>query len=283
MIFIKNNRSQFQNNVSWKSNSNSIIVPKNIKNEISTSDQNDIEKIVWPKTCEFKSKYKFKPNPIKHYRKQYTTAKSFSNSSMVGFLDKPGNYIVTDSSNCKTCGNLESQNISIHLLQNIDKHPQPGDWKYDSKQNKMICTGCNPQSLVIKPATTVIDKTYSSSNREYLYRKCRTFHQNAIKLKSNLNCTEPFQCNPVIQHTNKKYGTTGPVTSSSRITALKYGCNNQDKIKCYIRKTDYNDENFCGTGTLEECKKKYVQNPGCIGCKEETNKTIRRKRINILN
>ena len=284
MIFIKNNRSQFQKNESWKKQTNNVIISKNILNKSTNGSTNNIENMKWPTSCEFKAKYKFNPNPIKHYRKQYAPANSFSNPSIIGLLDKPGNYIVTNSLNCISCGNENAQNIHMHFLQDLDNYPKPGDWTYDENLNKMVCTACNPQSMVIKRATTVLNKNYSSSNREYLYQKCKTFDQNALQTKGDISCNKHiFGCNPVIQHTNKKYGTTGPITSSSRIVALKYGCSNPNNRRCVIRGTDFNDVNLCGNLSAEECKnrKEALQNPGCIGC--ITDNKIRRKRINILH
>ena len=204
MLFLSNNknRSQIQhyksnNQETWKNNSdnNSIIVAKNVYNETPNNSSNFTP---WPKTCQNRQKYKFNPNPIKHYRKQYTNTSSlnnnhsFSNNSMIGFLDKPGNYIVTNSNNCKNCGDQTSQNLHITLFNNNvnnNKSPQIGDWSYDSSKNKMVCIGCNPQSMVIKRATTVIEPTYSTSNKEYLYKKCKTYTQNyliLLKIPQNL-------------------------------------------------------------------------------------------------
>ena len=284
MIFIKNNRSQFQKNESWKTKTNNIIVTKNILNNQSTSSPNNIENMKWPENCELKSKYNFKPNPIKHYRKQYAPANSFSNSSMIGFLDKPGNYIVTQSDNCINCGDENAQNINIHFLKDLDIYPNSNDWSYDNNLNNMVCTACNPQSMVIKTANSVLDKNYSTSNREYLYKKCKTFDQNALQTKSDISCNNHnFGCNPIIKNSNKKYGTTGPISSSSRITSLKYGCSNPNNRRCVIRQTDFNDKNLCGSLSREECKnrKEALQNPGCVGCIVDNK--IRRKRINILH
>lgn len=281
MFFLKNNRSQIQGNVSWKETTNSVLVPKNVKN-YSTTSSNNIESLVWPRNCELKAKYKFNPNPINHYRKQYVPANSFSNNSFIGFLDKPGNYIVTDSSNCKTCANENSQNIHLHILHNRDIYPNSGDWYYDTCLNRMVCTGCNPQSLIIKPSRTILDKNYSSSNKEYLYKKCKTFDQNYIK--SDVSCNNHnFGCNSIIKYSNINYQNNGPVTSSSRITSLKYGCSNPNNRRCVIRRTGINDNNLCGDLSQEECnnRNQALQNPGCVGC--ITDNRIRRKRINILH
>tara|TARA_B100000902_G_C27265817_1_gene893441 strand:- start:543 stop:1445 length:903 start_codon:yes stop_codon:yes gene_type:complete len=299
MLFLSNNKNRTQlqpyksnNQETWKgeSNNNSIIVAKNVYNEIPNNSSNFTP---WPKNCQSKQKYKFNANPIRHYRKQYTTAVSFSNNSMIGFLDKPGNYIVTNSNDCKNCGEKSSQNINITLFNNTEndnKSPQPGDWSYDSSKNKMNCIGCNPQSMVIKRATTVIEPTYCASNKEYLYKKCKTVTQNLPNFVENstqfdgegtmttASCNkDSFNCKITFNPSNQKYKTQGPITSSSRISALKYACNDETNKKCYKngihQKCETNDK---------DCKTKLelLQSKACYGCLND--KKLRRKRINIL-
>ena len=53
-------------------NNNSIIVAKNVYNETPNNSSNFTP---WPKTCQSRQKYKFNPNPIKHYRKQHFNIK----------------------------------------------------------------------------------------------------------------------------------------------------------------------------------------------------------------
>ena len=301
MLFLSNNKNRTQlqpykskNQETWKnaSNNNTIIVAKNVYNETPNNSSNFTP---WPKTCQSKQKYKFNANPIKHYRKQYTNASSvsnnsMSNNSMIGFLDKPGNYIVTKSNHCKDCGEQSSQNIHITLFNNDEKTPQVGDWSYDYSKNKMNCIGCNPQSMVIKRATTVIEQTYCTSNKEYLYKKCKTFTQNLPNFVENStkfdgdgtmtseSCNkDTFNCKITFNPSNQKYKTQGPITSSSRISALKYACNDETNKKCY--KNGIN--NKCETND-KDCKTKLelLQSNACYGCLND--KKLRRKRINIL-
>ncbi len=294
MLFLNSNKNRQKTQVykTWKNetNNNSIIVAKNVYNDTPNSSSNFTP---WPKTCQSRQKYKFNPNPIKHYRKQYTTADSFSNNSMIGFLDKPGNYIVTNSNNCENCAEEKSQNIHITLFNNTindNKPPQIGDWSYDSSKNKMVCTGCNPQSMVIKRATTVIEPTYCTSNKEYLYKKCKTYTQNlpsfvenSTKFDTNGMMTteacnkDTFNCKITFNPSNKKYQTQGPISSSSRISALKYSCNDETNKKCY--KNGINEK--CTTND-KDCKTKLelLQSNACYGCVND--KKLRRKRINIL-
>ena len=77
------------------------------------------------------------------------------------------------------------------------------------------------------------------------------------------NC-DTNNCKITFNPSNKKYQVQGSITSSARITALKYGCS--DEKRCFIKDTDYNNKNYLN------------DNNSFICCKEK----LRRKRINIL-
>jgi hypothetical protein len=258
---------------SWKDTTNNVvtIIPKNIKNDNATNSSNYIP---WNEDCPIK-KYKFNANPIKHYRKQYTNINSssstYSKLSLIGVLDKPGGTIHSKL-NENDCTSL-AQNSNLNILTNFD-----------------ILTDCTsdlcPAALVIKRATTVLDEDYSSSAREYLYKKCKTFNQNLPSQQES--GTQTRLCNNVTtcvtyNPSNKKFQTQGPVSSSSRTHSLKYGyIDNMSCIKCNKRATI---NNCPSTMSLQQCAslKNLLNNPTpvCIGCINEPN-TIRRKRINIL-
>jgi hypothetical protein len=176
--------------------------------------------------------------------------------------------------------------------------PQISDKIYDSSLNRTICIASNPQSLVIKRANTKLDNNYCSSQKEYIYKKCKSFEQN---LPSNNNITinngtftncDSDGCKTTFNPSNRRYQVQGPVTSSSRIASLKYGCNNwidnkrTSNTKCQIN-NDYNNPNLCPRNlTITECEEykknnKILSRPQCIGCPNDS-QTIRRKRINIL-
>lgn len=263
---------------SWKdlTNNKVTIIPKNIKNNNPTTS---INYTPWPEDCAVK-KYKFHANPIKHYRKQYTNVNSrgstFSRLSLIGALDKPGGIINSqiNENNCDELKNNSNMNILTHF--NVF------DIKNDC--NADLC----PSALVIKRATTVLSNKYSSSHREYIYNKCKTFNQNLPAQYSDLNITNgtiTTDCNGIIScvsfnPSNKKFQTQGPVSSSARTHSLKYDC--VDGSSCNKKVTIAN----CPTNiSREECAslKKLLNNPTpvCVGCINDPSK-IRRKRINIL-
>lgn len=282
------NQLQPYNNHSWKSeiNNNITIVPKNIKNNVSS---NSNPCIPWNINCPVK-KYKFNANPIKHYRKQYVNIdaknNTFSNLSLIGSMDKPGNNIVTPNFNNNDCS-LTNLNMLTYLHNNIDCVNVSSDKLYDATLNKVICSSLHPSALVIKSANTNLSNNYSSSHREYLHNKCKTFNQN-LPINNDINNnngTTTLDCNGKISCTtynpsNKKFQHQGPVSSSARTYSLKYGC--KDGGSCNVAS---NINNCPPNMSLQECNALKLllksPNPVCYGCINEPTQ-IRRKRINIL-
>lgn len=279
---------------SWKGDGSSdgknILIAKNVLNDGFTNINNIND------CC---SKYKFKANPIKHYRKQYvpTNSGSFSNNSYIGLTDKPGSYIISN----EACDSGNNTNMYVHIMGLNDQCIiNNTDKLYDPSLNRTICIASNQQSLVIKRANTKLDDKYCSSHKEYIYKKCKTFQQNLPSNTDNNSvnngtftsetCNKDFNnCRTTFNPSNRRYQVQGPVTSSSRIASLKYGCNNwkdnqpTSGTKCQIY-NDYNNPNLCPSNiTKKECssRRNILSRPHCIGCPND-DKTIRRKRINIL-
>ena len=282
----------------WKEgiNNNSLRDGKNIfiaKNILNDSSNNSNNCIPWGDcTGGTRTKYKFNANPLKHYRKQYVLNNNynFSNNSYIGILDKPGNYIVSDSS----CDSSNNTNMYIHIM-NLNDQCSPGlnDSKYDPSLNRMTCVAVNPQSLIIKRANTNLDNAYCSSHKDYIYKKCKTFTQN-LPLNNDIgvnndtftNCyssrdnINKINCKTTFNPSNIRYQVQGSVTSSCRTTSLKYGCNQwinnkpTNNTKCNI----YHNSN---NSNIHSHDRNILSN-NCIGC-PGNNETIRRKRINILS
>lgn len=263
-------------------NNNVTIVPKIIQNETPTN--NNIY-TPWTPDCAIK-KYKFNANPIRHYRKQYVnannnTATTFSNLSLIGSLDKPGVNIVTNANTPNS--NSINCNLSIYtyLEKDIDCKTLIEDKFYDPSLNKMICTSFNPSALVIKTASTNLSNNYASSHKEYLYNKNRTFNQN-LPLTSisgdivnngtiiSTNYDGETICR-TFNPSNKKFQCQGPVSSSARISSLKYSCD--DSVQC--KKT------YANSLYINDPSNKNKVSPACIGCNNDPS-TLRRRRINIL-
>tara|TARA_Y100000816_G_scaffold251765_1_gene202416 strand:+ start:1076 stop:1852 length:777 start_codon:yes stop_codon:yes gene_type:complete len=208
------------------------------------------------------NKIPFKPNPINHYRKQYqSTSKTFNNSNVIGIFDKPGNFITSNLENTE-CSNPSTCSSSLKLY--VNKNYLKNGINYDGSSN-IVCT----QSLIIKPSTTVLDKNYSTTNKELLYKKCKTFNQNLpLNDISNNYCTNDisnslcYSKHITYNPSNTRYQVQGPITSSAKIVALKYGCN---KIK------DGKPINSCKLRTYDLSNNVLINannnNPACIGNK----------------
>ena len=239
---------------SWKQQTNIVVIPKNVSNKNSGNTNANCSN-----NC-------FKAHPMKHYRKQLTTttgSTSYSRNSLIGSLDKPGNNIVTIKKNKdltseldELCDNKILLHQNIHIFKSNDCQNSSSDKFYEASLNKMVCVGLSPPALVLKPATTNLSKNYSSSNKEYLYKKCKTFDQNSMfhyTENSNTNnfdkgvnyvSNKPnntFNCCNTIGYSNYKYKTQGPISSSARTFAKKYQtCDNKKICNSALLKTDYN-------------------------------------------
>jgi hypothetical protein len=269
---------------SWKDDSNmrKVIVAKNVKNSNLTTDinanciTNPIEGT--KKNFCSKANNNFKAQPINHYRKQYISSTSTTNNSFIGSLDKPGNNIFTLLSKDQLQDNSFNSICQQYLINNtnnncLDLFKDLNAYKYRG-------------SSIIKTATTVLDPSYCSSHKELLYKKCKTFNQN-LPLNNDIDISngttlsskclsDQFNCRTTFNPSNKRYQVQGPISSSSRIAALRYDAgskqvNGKAVRQCLLRKTDYNNPNFCPTNlTLEECKnqkeKNNLNHPLCITC-----------------
>ncbi len=247
--------------VSWKNNINnkSIVVSKNVKNDIPDT----------VKDC--KNNCQFIANPIKHYRKQYTnlntSVNGFSNQSYIGSLDKPGGTIISIAD----CDNFYQKGYDYILdLNNVT---------------------CKDNCFKIKSATTIIDSNYCVSNKELLRKKCKTFNQNLPLTTFNTNltsypeCSIINNCTPIFRPSNNKYQVQGPISSSSRIAAIKYCAQDVDSRRCYLPTTDYN--RFGTTAHNKSSSSDIFNNlaimPNCKRCGSENDgKSKKYSNIRIL-
>tara|TARA_B100001769_G_C22111556_1_gene601449 strand:- start:1590 stop:2357 length:768 start_codon:yes stop_codon:yes gene_type:complete len=241
-----NNRAYYYNSeseaiVKWKGleDNKKIIVSKNVKNDIPTSDNNPAES---GSNC-------FKANPIKHYRKQYIDLDSnksgISKQSYIGNLDKPGSIIISkylNSNNCENLNILQKGNINILNTNNSNN--------------------CNKNCNIIKPSlghSVKIENKYSTTHKELLKKKCKTFNQNLpLNGSNNINCIEN-NCKIIYEPSNKKYHTQGAVSSSNRIATIRYCAQDLDSKRCKIAMTDYNKKENLSLDKCD-CKTKKKSN-----------------------
>ena len=208
--------TQLQKYKSWKDiNNNKTIVNTKVVKNTSTSSISNLQ--VEKNKCVL-HKSQFRAKPIKHYRRVYDDNNSTSNMSMIGTLDNPINSVLTTSESSNLCINKNFEYVLINKTCDND-----------------LCSA----NLRIKPASTNIDNNYCSTNKEYLYKKCKTYQQNIYDFNKN-KCTQNNDCSNVVKYSNKKYMMNEPMTSSARIANIKHQtCLGKDVV-CSNNKI-YND------------------------------------------
>jgi len=220
----------------------------------------------------------FKARPIKHWRKQLTPRLDANGNALsgvngrqagiVGYMGVPGSTSIlgTDPNNPNSCSSAplpctkSSTVLSDNILRPVDDqiYGTSADKIYDSLNNRTVCIACNPQNNVIKPATTILSKTYYSDRKAYLQSRCLLYDQrlsgnrlagvtyfdnngnellpdetNDVEQRAAENClscgTAATAIAPIVyKPSNAQYATQGAVDSSSRIARLKYNTINKN-------------------------------------------------------
>ena len=140
-----------------------------LKNNTKTKNNVIVSKYVPPPIIsdvpEVAKNSKNKRNPIRHYRRQLTVDPNDFNSNIQSKIvgnqfNLPGKAIITNSKDdCTTCDNDENTLFFKELIYPNNEKYLEGI--YDSSLNK--CIACNPETNVIKTASTNLDKTYCCS------------------------------------------------------------------------------------------------------------------------
>ena len=197
--------------ISWKSASTNSVVPSFSRPVLTVSGP------------------LFKANPIKHWRKQLIpTENSGGLRAGVGIpFNVPGGSSYLGDTTTNTSCLLNTTEDSVGIKENIVRFNNtiftslPSDKFYDISNNKMVCVACNPETMIIKPATTILSKKYYTDTKGYMKSRGVSFNQN---LTVNPNCS-PEQCTsinqPVYNPSNTTFSKQGAVDSSSRIALLK--------------------------------------------------------------
>ena len=99
----------------------------------------------------------FKPNPIKHWRKQLFSNYQSKSSPTINNLETPNNYVVSE----------DNTNV---LYTNIISTTKC-DGVYADGQ-------CRGGTNNIRRTSTILKPNYFSSTKQYLQKRCKTFEQN---------------------------------------------------------------------------------------------------------
>ena len=182
------------------------IIPKNSR-PFTNVDGNTI-----------KGSYFSSPNPIKHWRKQLLPYyKSSSLKIPIYLVENPSNINVLNLNNTENiCNDIVEQVISLSTC--------------DGNKKENTCTGGT--NHIRRSGSTLYNKNYCSSTRQYLQKKCKTFEQNMmvgkpIDIDKNLfnttisiNSDNKINCVTYKQN-NKTFNTINSVVSSNYVSKKK--------------------------------------------------------------
>lgn len=163
----------------------------------------------------------FKPNPIKHWRKQlkpyYKTASSKQVS--INMIDAPGSLVhINNNDPVCSVNNYQLLKENINLLSECDGIKNTID-------GKVKCSGGT--NHVTRSASTNISKKYHVSHAKYLQSKCKTYEKNLmLGEKINENTYNPISCNSALMNckkpiiykpSNRSFQQQGGVSASAKI------------------------------------------------------------------
>lgn len=174
----------------------------------------------------------FAARPLKHWRKQYETTVGYSRAATGMPMDRPGGLVPVASPaiECATCkGALPAKETVFKVV---------------------TCTACEPTLGKVRPLNTAY-----TNNTAYLQSRCTTydqklsltpvpgiayFSQSGIPLEPTddqsgpqvrepANCLAPLPlgCSIIYKPNNTQFAKQGGVSSSARLSRLKYNTLNQ--------------------------------------------------------
>lgn len=176
-LYLKNNTKVKNNVVVAK-----FVPPPPISNVLVVNQTNYKTRVKQPQR-----------NPLRQYRRQLTVENSEKTVSklIINQFNQPGKVIVVNNrEDCYTCDPSDNQTLFFkeeiypnNILIDCSGTECLGYQAIDPMLWKYTC--CNPQTNVIKSASTNISKSYSTSNRDFLKKKCKTYSQNLYSNTAN--------------------------------------------------------------------------------------------------
>ena len=198
----------------------------------------------------------FKAQPIQHWRKRLVPSANSGNPNRragVGMpMDTPGGSVYLGNVIANTQCLLNAKNVgAFGLKENIEK--------YDNVNCNTTNVNCKTSPRRIRPATTILSKTYYVDRKDYLRSRCRLYDQKltaipltgvtyldangALLYPTNANVERKTQdcptncsddtnaapsCKTIYKPNNIQYAKQGAVDSSDRLTRLKLNTINKN-------------------------------------------------------
>ena len=223
---------------------------------------------------EKKSRYRTIPqrNPIRHYRRQYSTIQS-SQTIDLKTINMPGKTIIREESDCTKC-NLSN---TTFINQEIKNNNEPCHRSYGYQDNDPYLwrrIGCNNENNIIKPAqTNIAQNSYAPSVSKLRERRAREnkgqtidhnyYSDKQVIIKNNPECNNNNNNNTDSFISNKQPHKNGTISIS---------CYKQQYIKRYNEKTKLLNNSTC-------CNESKLQDPEYFVCRPNAFPNTRRGRM----
>ncbi len=180
-----------------------------------------------------------KPRPLKQWRKQLNST-NISNYRRAGVgipNDSPAGstYLGEDvnNTNCSYCSSKDSSASSTGIKEKIIRFNDtkfnifPGQSGYNCLTNKPYCVACNPETQIIKPASTIVSKTYYRDTKTYMKSRSMTYDQNSTTLPKAGVAYISSSGNPLYPTDSAN----GPQTRVTGVSIKGCSCNKNCNIK----------------------------------------------------
>lgn len=198
-----------------------------------------------------------KARPMKHWRKQLhseiklndgTSYKSGKSDALYAYSEQPGGKIYTEESCLCTGEEAEDEieplfnvqetypNQNVKIQNNgyvqVGDPESPDSYQIPTGIYNTKCLSGSPESKIIKPASTIISKSYYSDTKGYLQARCRNYQQKASinPISTELSKDGVYQTNlcpqsyrgcktntTIYKPSNQKFAVQGSVPSSLRV------------------------------------------------------------------
>ena len=201
-------------------------------------------------------------NPIKHYRRQYTSNSS-SRHIDLNTINLPGKTIVKDTDNCPTCDLSNTQFIKNAIHQNNE--PCYSTISYQDTDPYLWKTiNCKQR---IKPSQTIISQNYSSSIESLRERRGQTYENN--------------MCH-VSQGSSKNSGECNNNNNDNEYTTKVANISNGSKsISSYRRQSGYNYSDETNTLNNSLCCNNITIKSNSTKCDRTAIPNLLRKKLNL--
>lgn len=235
---------------------------KNLKYSEKVKNQSVVPRMTPPPNTQLQNSFVVsKRNPIRHYRKQIIGTNS-PNIVVVPNFDVPGNSVIRTTEDCKKCDSSDVLFFKEEIYPNNEptkcsghcngyQSNDPNLWKYSC---------CSKENNITKSANTNLSKKYSTSNRDYLKNRGKTFSSNLYSdiTKNPRDCSN-CNINNIVNDNNNSVKSTGNINNAIGATSMS----------AYLYRRSFRNiaENSIGNNNKFCCP----ENPGKILYKNNNN------------